>query len=130
MKWRHPVLLASVVALSVCSASAQEPTRLQFEVTIDGSLVARPELRVQSGGEGRLDLNDDYGELRRFSGLAEKIILTPTVSGDDVAIAFNITSGEKEIRPSLVISRAVRGSLEWTSGTGAHTVRLSVSWVQ
>ena len=103
------------------SARAQERTRLQFEVTIDGSIVARPEMSVQSGGEGRLELNEVHGE--------ERVTFTPTVRGDDVAVAFDISSGGRQFRPTLVITGTVPGSLESVTSTRAQTIRLTVSLV-
>jgi hypothetical protein len=58
MKWQHLFVLACVVAVGMSSAKAQERTGAQFEVTIDGSIVARPEMSVLSGGEGRLELSE------------------------------------------------------------------------
>ena len=89
---------------------------------MDGSIVARPEMRVPSGGEGRLELSEVHGE--------ERVTFTPTVRGDDVAIAFDISSGGRQFRPTLVITRTVPGSLEWTSSTRAQAIRLTVSSVQ
>jgi hypothetical protein len=88
-------------------------------VAIDGSTVARPEIIVRSGGEGRLELNEIHGE--------ERVTFTPTVRGDDIAIAFNITSGSRQFRPSFVISKTNPGSIEWTSSARAQTIRLTVS---
>jgi hypothetical protein len=122
MKWKYLSVLAWVVAVGMSSALAQERTWLQFEVSIDGSIVARPEMRVPSGGEGRLELGEVHGE--------ERVIFTPTFRGDDVAIAFDISSGGRPFRPTLVITKTVPGSLEWTSSTRAQTIRLTVSLVQ
>ena len=122
MKWQHLFVLACVVAVGMSSAKAQERTGAQFEVAIDGSIVARPEMRVLSGGEGRLELSEVHGE--------ERVTFTPTVRGDEVAIAFDISSGGRQFRPTLVITRTIPGSLEWTSSTRAQTIRLTVSLVQ
>jgi hypothetical protein len=51
------------------------------------------------------------------------------VRGDDITLAFNITSGDRQFRPSLVISKDVRGSVEWTAADG-QPITLTVSWVQ
>jgi len=55
--------------------------------------------------------------------------MTPTLRSDDITLAFNITSGDKQLRPSLVISRDVRGSFEWTAENG-EPIKLSISWIQ
>jgi hypothetical protein len=55
MKWCQLLVLACVVGVGMPLASAQERPRLLFEVTRDGSIFARPEMRVAFGGEGRLD---------------------------------------------------------------------------
>jgi hypothetical protein len=97
-------VFACVVALGMSTAMAQEPIRLQIEVTRDGSLVATPELRLPSGREGRLELSGEWARHPLLKGLREKITITPTVRGDDVALAFNIASGDKQFRPALVIT--------------------------
>lgn len=122
MTWKYLFVLACVVAVGMSSAIAQEQTRIQFEVTMDGSIVARPEMRVPSVGEGRLELSEVHGE--------ERVTFTPTVRGDDVAIAFDISSGGRQFRPTLVITKTVPGSLEWVTSTRAQTIRLTVSLVQ
>jgi hypothetical protein len=40
-----------------------------------------------------------------------------------------IASGDKQFRPALVISKDVRGSIEWKAADG-QPIRLTVSWVQ
>ena len=122
MKWSRSFIFACIAALSMSRAIAQESPRLLFEVTVDGSIVARPEMRVPSGGEGRLELDETRGDAR--------VIFTPTLRGDDIAIAFDITAGSRRVRPTLVISRTVPGGIRWTSSTGAHEVRLQISWAQ
>lgn len=125
MKLRHVrlIVLACIVAgVAASPAMGQESPRLLFEVTVGGSLVARPEMRVRSGGEGRIVLDEKQGEAR--------VTFTPIVRGDDIAIAFDITHGDKRSRPTLVITKAVPGSIEWMSPAQRQTVRLAVSWVR
>jgi hypothetical protein len=50
-----------------------------------------------------------------------------TVQGENVSIAFEIMSDGKQFRPSLVISKDIKGSFEWVSTEG-QTIRLTVSW--
>ena len=110
-----------VVAVGISSAVAQEQARLLIEVTRGGTLIAKPELVLPSGrGEGRLELGGEG---------AEKIAVTPVVQGDDISLAFQIVSGAKQFRPSLVISKDVRGSVEWTAADG-QPIRLTVTWIQ
>jgi hypothetical protein len=122
-------VFACVVVFGTSPAMAQEPTRLQIQVIRDGSIVARPELRLVSGREGRLELGNEFLPPNHpLEGLREKIAITPTVRGDDIALAFNIASAGKQLGPLLVISRDVRGSVEWTGADG-QPIRLTVSWV-
>jgi hypothetical protein len=130
MKWTRLFLFACVVALGMSPAIAQEAPRFLFEVTIDGAIVAKPELRVASGRQGLIVLTDEYGELRRFEGLQERIAFTPTDRGDEIALAFDITSMGRQFRPSLVIDRSVRGAIEWTTTSEGRPLRLTVSWLQ
>ena len=126
MTLRHVrfIVLAGIVAgAAVSTASAQESLRLLFEITVDGSVVARPELRVQSGGEGGITFGEKQSQAR--------VTLTPTVRGDDIDIAFDITDGDTRLKPTLRISKTVPGSVEWMSPAhGQKTVLLAVSWVR
>jgi hypothetical protein len=126
MKIRHVrllVLAGIVAAAAVSTAIAQESPRLLFEVTVDGSVVARPELTVQSGGEGSIVLGEKQGKVQ--------VVFSPTVRNDNIDIAFDITDGDQHLRPTLRISKTVPGSLEWTSSAqGQKPVRLAVSWVR
>ena len=79
---------------------------------------------------GRIHLDSrDAPNAPRVSGLRKKIALTPTVQDENISIAFDITSDTRQFRPSLVISKDIKGALEWVSYEG-QTIRLSVSWVQ
>ena len=116
------VVAAIVAGAAVSTATAQESLRLQFEITVDGSVVAKPELKVQSGGEGSIAFGEKSQAVVAF---------TPTVRGDDIDFAFDITDGEKRLSPTLRISKTVPGSMEWMSPAhGQKTVRLAVSWVR
>ena len=79
MKWNRMGALACLMALSAVVA-AQEAPRLLFEVTVDGKVIARPEMRVPVGGEGRLSLNNDP--------YRSEIVFTPTLRDDQVALAL------------------------------------------
>ena len=126
MKLRHArliVLACIVVGAALSTAIAQESPRFLFEVTLDGSVVARPELRVQSGGAGSIVLGEKQGKAR--------VTFTPTVRGDEIDIAFDITDGDEHLKPMLRISKTGPGSVEWISPAhGQKTVLLAVSWVR
>ena len=126
MTLRHVrfIVLAGIVAgAAVSTAIAHESLRLLFEITVDGSVVAAPELGVQSGGEGDITFGEKQSHAR--------VTFTPAVRGDDIDIAFDITDGDKRLRPTLRISKTVPGSVEWMSPAhGQKTVQLAVSWVR
>ena len=112
-------VFAFLLSVGMSTAIAQESIRLRFEVVKDGSTVAKPEVSVNSGSAGSLEI-DNVG---RFA-------FTPTFRGSDVAIAFDISSGGKQFRPRLVISKTEPGSVSWTSETRAESFKLTVSWVR
>jgi len=101
------------------SAIAQQSIRLHFEVVENGSTVARPEMSVNLGSTSTIAI-DGVG---RFE-------FTPTLRGSDLAIAFDVRSGGKELRPSLVITKSEPGYLSWESDTRAEFFKLRVSWVR
>jgi hypothetical protein len=122
------LVFACLVALGASRATAQEATRFQIEITRDGSVIAKPELKLLSGREGRLELNGESSPIPALKGLRERIAITPAVRDGEVALAFDIASGDRQLRPSMVISSDVRGSVEWVAADG-QSVRLTVAWV-
>jgi len=122
MKSNRLFALACVIALSLSPAAAQEAPRLLFEVSVDGTVVARPEMRVPLGGEGRLSLDKEPYDLQ--------VRFTPTLSGDDLRLAFTITSRGEEARPTLLISRSIPGALDWTPRAGGQRFRIAISRLQ
>ena len=128
MKWSRLFAFACVVALGVSPALGQQLTVLRIELTRSGSVVARPQLNLPPGIEGRLVLNGAVpASAPVLKGLNEDVVVTPTVRGDEITLAFDIASGNRRLRPTLVISKDVRGSIEWTAADG-QPVMLTVSW--
>ena len=122
MKSSGSFVVVCMVALFVAPAIGQQAPRLLFEVTVDGSLVARPEMRVPSGGQGRIELDERRGDVR--------LLFTPTVRADDVSIAFDISGGGRQAKPTLVVSKAVPASIVWVSPAGGREVRIQISWLE
>jgi hypothetical protein len=78
-------------------------------------------MRLRSGGEGRIELGERQG--------GATVILTPAVGDAAITIVFDITEGDRRLRPTLVVSRTAPGSIEWVAAQG-RTVRLTVSWIR
>ena len=133
MKWSRLFVFACFVALSLSPAIAQQRVVLPIELTRNGSLVAKPQLNLYPGIEGRLSLNGQATPERStpawLRGLDEDVRVTPTVRGDEITLAFSITSGDKKYTPTLVISKDVRGSVEWRAADG-QPLMLTVSWAE
>ena len=133
MKWSRLFVFACFVALSLSPAIAQQRIVLPIELTRNGSLVAKLQLNLYPGIEGRLSLNGQAIPERStpawLRGLDEDVLVTPTVRGDEITLAFSITSGDKKYTPTLVISKDVRGSVEWRAADG-QPLMLTVSWAQ
>ena len=130
MRSPQAIVVAFVAALGIVTVNAQEAHHFQFEIIKDGAVVAKPLVRVAPGQRGEIWIGADGPNAPEpFRGLRERIYLTPTVQGDTISIAFDITSDTKKFRPSLVISKDIKGSFEWTSTSG-QTIRLSLSWVE
>jgi hypothetical protein len=122
MTWIRPVILVGIVIAAVSTPTAQEQPGLLFEITVDRSLLARPEMRVRSGREGRLELGENHGEVR--------VTFTPTVRADDISIAFDIADDDRRWTPTLVIRPTVPGALQWTSRSRGQVIRIVVSRVR
>lgn len=129
MNWCRLLVLACLVALAVSPITAQDAASLQIEITRDGSVLAKPELKLLSVGEGRLELNGELSPVQALKGLRERVTITPAVRDGEVALAFDIASGDRQLWPSMVISRDVRGSVEWVAADN-QPIRLTVAWIQ
>jgi hypothetical protein len=114
--------VACVVALLLVPVAAQEAPRLLFEVSVDGAVVAKPELRVPLGSEGRLSLDKEPYDLQ--------VRFTPTLRGDDIALALTISSRGEEARPMLRIRSSAPSILEWAPKTGGPRYRIAISRLQ
>ena len=109
---------------AVSTAIAQESRRLLFEITVDGSVVARPEVKLEEDGE----VVSKVAMVLGAKAAQIEVTFTPTVRGDDIDIAFDITDGDKRLGPTLRISKTAQGSIEWMSPAHRQkTVRLAVS---
>ena len=119
MRMRHLVLLGFVFSIGMPSVLAQESVGLRFEVVKSGSILALPEVSVQSGSAGEI-------QIEGIGGFA----FTPVVRGSTLAIAFDIRAGEKHLQPQLVIDKVVPGSLSWTSAPDEQPLKVTVFWVR
>ena len=130
MKWSCLFVLASLIALS-SPTIAQQRIALPIELTRNGSAIASDiKLFLPPGIQGRLSLNGSFpGAVPALKGLNEDVLVTPTVQGDQITLAFSITSGERKLSPTLVISKDVRGSLEWRAADG-QPLTLTIAWAQ
>ena len=118
MKLSRLFVLAFLFSIGMSPAIAQESIRLQFEIVKDGATVARPEMSVNLDSASRIAI-DGIGQLE----------FTPTLRGSDLAIAFDVRSGGKQMRPSLVITRSEPGYLSWKSDA-PESFKVSVAWVR
>ena len=119
MKSRRLFAFAFLFLLGMSPAIAQESIRLQFDVAKDGTTVAKPQIAVNPGSAGSMEISD-----------IGKFVFTPTFRGSDVAITFDINSGGKQFKPILVISKNEPGAISWTSDTRTESFTLTVSWVR
>ena len=119
MKWSRLFAFAFLVLVGISPAIAQESIQLRFEVTKDGSTVANPEMSVNSGSSGKMEIAN-----------VGRVAFTPTFRGSDVVIAFEISSGGKQFQPRLVISKNEPGSISWTSEARTESFKLTVYWVR
>jgi hypothetical protein len=114
MSWKH-VLLALVLCLvSVSSTNAQESIRLRFKVVRNGSVVANPEMSVNQGSAGRIEIKD-----------VVSFVFTPIVSASRLSLAFDIKAGDNHLKPQLVIDKTEPGAISWTSASG-ELIRVTV----
>ena len=119
MKLSRLLVITFVFSIGMVPATAQESVRLQFEVVKDGSTVAKPEVLVNSGAPGRIEIAD-----------VGTFAFTPILRDSRVAITFDISSTGKRFQPRLTISQNERGTIWWTSATSAESFSLTVAWTR
>jgi hypothetical protein len=128
MKWVAFAVLTFVVASTGASVRAQDRDRLRFEMSRGDTVIARPDLVLTPGAQGGVVLNGETLADSRLRGLQERMDVTFTPRGDDIALAFTIVSGDRRFHPTVVISKTVPGSLQWTAADG-DPLTVTVSWV-
>jgi hypothetical protein len=131
MKRFQVIAFVCLFVLGITTTGAQQEHQvLRFEFSKDGTTFATPFLLLKSGTVGRIHMdNKDAPNVPIVKGLRERIEVTPTVQNEDIALAFDIASADKRYRPTLVISKDVKGSLEWVTSEG-QALRMTVAWVQ
>ena len=119
-QFRHPAAQTAyrhAIAPAVIQAPA-ETVRLQFEFSRDGEIIARPAVTLTNGLIGRVEVN----AIGSFA-------FVPTLRGSDLDINFDILTGARRLRPSLVIGRQQAGAISWTSET-SQQIRMTVTWIR
>jgi hypothetical protein len=120
MKLRQLFFIVVLLFGATSVPTAQESIHLRFELVKNGSVVAAPEVSGMTGSTGSI----------RLAGVGS-IEFTPTLRGSDsLAIAFDIQSASRRLRPRLVISGTQPGSVSWTSDKDAESFRITVSWIR
>ncbi len=111
--------MALVVGLCSVGATAQDAVRLQLEVRRGESVVARPTLSLAPGTEGIVEVD----------GLAT-VKVTPTLRDPDrVSLAFDISVGERQMKPRISLDRGASGSITINPESGGdESIGLSVTW--
>jgi hypothetical protein len=114
MSRKHVLLVLVLSLVSVCSTNAQESIRLRFKVVRNGSVLANPEMSVNQGSAGRIEIKDIVS-----------LVFTPTVSDSRLSLAFDIKTGDRHLKPQLVIDKLEPGAISWTSASG-ELIRITV----
>jgi len=109
------LLLCCVLSVIFGAAgSAQEPIRLRFQIISNGSVVANPELVVNRGSIGRIEVKDSVS-----------LAFTPRIDDSRLTLAFDIRTGDKHLRPQLGIDSNNSGVISWTSASG-ESIRITI----
>lgn len=102
------LLLVCVLGLFfVPSVNGQESIRLRFQVTRNGAVIANPEIVVNEGAVGRIDIKDSV-----------ILALTPRVQNSRLTLTFDIRTGDKHLQPQLAVDTIEPATLSWTTVAG------------
>jgi hypothetical protein len=119
MTFRRLVIFAAMFFVGGALALAQESILLRFEIAKNGSTVAYPEVTLKAGSAGRIEIE----------GIGS-FAFTPMLRDSNLALAFDIKTGEKHLEPQLVIGKAEPGSISWTSESGVESFKVRAFWVR
>jgi hypothetical protein len=113
IRWALPI---AVVLLST-TGIAQDRVRLQFQITKNDAAVASPQISLADGGHGTIGL----------PGLADIGFDIARTDPDRVAVNLEIKSGDKVLTPRILLVESQPGSVSWTVGQEAVSLRV---WVR
>jgi hypothetical protein len=104
--------------LVVAPLTAQENIRLHFELYRNGKQFATPAVTVKNSDTGSLDL----------TAMANaKLSVTPSrIDAQRIGVAFEIVTGEKTLKPRVVLINGESGWVSWRSGSDSFDVRVFV----
>jgi hypothetical protein len=109
-------VLGSLVA--VAQVAAQENIRLHFELFKNGKPFGAPTVTVKSGETGSLELGN--------IGSA-KLSFTPSrIDAQKIAVAFEVVTGEKTLKPRVVLLSLEPGQVSLKSSSDSFDVRVFV----
>jgi hypothetical protein len=106
----------AIVSLSV-HAFAQDSVRLQLTVYKNGAVVSSPTVAVAEANTASVTVNG-----------VGAISVSPTrLDAERTAINLHVESGDKTMRPRLVLIGSEPGVMKWQSPSDAYELRVSVA---
>jgi hypothetical protein len=114
MRFRRLLFVSMLCLLFIAPGNAQESIRLRFQITRNGSVVANPEMSINQGSVGRIDIKDSVS-----------VAFTPRVLESRLTLTFDIENGDKHLQPQLAIDTIKPAAISWTNASG-DSIRITV----
>lgn len=102
------LLLTCVLGLFfVPSVNGQESIRLRFQLTRSGAVIANPEISINDGSVGRIEIKDIVS-----------LAFTPRLQDSRLTLRFDIWTGGKHLQPQLAVDTIEPAAISWTTVAG------------
>lgn len=113
-----PSILLVALAILVLSlqASAQESVRLHIEVYKNGTQVAAPTVSAAEDQRASISL----------PGVGLVTVSPKRLDGERTAVAIEVVSGEKTMKPGLILVGTEPASVTWQASSDSFEIRIAV----
>ena len=102
----------------VSSGIADESIRLRFQIIKNGAVVANPEMSINEGSVGRIEIRDSLS-----------LAFAPRVYDSHLTLTFDIEAGDKHLQPQLAVDTTGPATISWTTAHG-ESMRVTVAVVR
>lgn len=114
-------IAAALFALTtVVSLVAQDAVRLRVEVYRNDTQLGAPTVSVSDGSSAAINID----------GVGSVTVSATRLDAENTSLSLEVVSGDKTMRPGLVLRGHEPGVLKWQSSSGAESYELRFTTLQ